>query len=438
MSVVDTQACALFGAAPRFAQGVFPSDLTTLSKAGEAAAIRTLQSGTWSMFTSPEVASFEEEFADYVGARHAVMVTSGTAALTAALSACDLPRGSLVAVPCYTHIGTALPVEMLGHRLCFVDLEADSRTLSASALEALARSEGVAAVISAHLFGMPGHFAEIGQACASLAVPLIYDCAQFLGDRSVTSEMATRGTCCFSLGESKQLRVGEGGVVTTNSDVVADRARLFRHAGEVWLKLGMSRSSLADPTPWDVLYGLGSIRHGSNLRPLAVAAAIARTKLAELPEQLRAVTRNAETMIRGLADVGLLQLPSNVASWWTFPVVVNQGSIERNVLLAALLAEGVPVGVHFPRLLPLQPVFETGSTISKSFPNGQHFADHHLVLPIYPNLNEDHVAMVASAVLELTNNPQLRTPTASRLAEEFLRSHVVSDLMSGLYMRLAQ
>lgn len=428
---------ALLGGHARIARGSVPTDFATLTDEGLEAVEETLRSGRWSMFNSPEVEAFEEEFANYVGADYVVMVNSCTTAILAALRASGVESDDRVAVPAYTYVGSCLPLIEIGARPVWVDVSAATPNMDAAGLHAAFISGELAAVVIPLLFGSSLGIDETISACVDSRTSLIFDCAQFLGDRETTARLVEIGICCFSFGDSKLLRIGEGGAVATNSCAIADRVRRFRHEGESWLDQDVSRLALESVAPLAVLESLGSAQRGLNLRPLAYAATVGRAQLIEMPNFLEMTHRNANEFDRAIGSEVLIKKPHSRKIWWSYPCVV-QKPLERNTLLAALLAEGIPVGVHFPRLLPQHPIFggDLSTSLAGIFPNATNFAEQHLVFPIYPAIEPETARSIGEVMLDVLEDPSLHSEAARSAGQKLLQDARLSDLSSGLYMFL--
>ncbi|WP_255176118.1 DegT/DnrJ/EryC1/StrS family aminotransferase [Bordetella genomosp. 5] len=417
----------------------FPRNRVKASEDCGNAAIRALQSGGWSMFTSDEVSAFETEFAQFVGAKHTVLVNSCTTAILASLMASGIGPGDHVAVPGYTYIGTCMPVLALGAHPVLIDIDPTTQSMDPRSLAQAFEQYSIRAVVQAHLFGLCSGAAEIVELCGRHNAVYIADNAQLLGERGITSTLAEYGATCFSFGESKLLRLGEGGAIATNSDALAERLRLARHEGEQWTRLNSSRLVGTQPTTNDLIEHLSSVQAGLNFRPFSVAAAIGRVMLRELPERLQKLSANAAVFNGLLGGHSCLKLPAEgVRTWWTYPLCVDPKHIERNVALAALLAEGIPVGVHFPRLISEHPTVKERARIGPSGLMGAtQFSKTHLVLPIYPSLDTKDIETMCAAVSKvLVNGNDLKSELARARAEHLLKTRPISELCDGLFIFL--
>jgi perosamine synthetase len=430
----------LLGGAPPADVAPFPRDRVQISDAGIEAATAVLRSGKWSMFTSEEVALFESEFADFVGAEHAVMVNSCTSALFASLIAAGIRAGDRVAVPAYTYVGSAMPILALGAIPVPIDIDPENQSMLPADLAAMFGRYAIRAVIHVHLFGQSVYVDEIAALCRRNGAAYIADCAQFLGNRPVTAVLAQQGAVCFSFGDSKLLRIGEGGAIATNFKELAEKLRRVRHEGEQWTRLDASRLAALRPVPRDVMSGLASVQHGLNFRPLAVAAAIGRVMLRELPARLDVIHANAAVLNDMLAGQdGLLPPTSTGRTWWTYPVRVNDHLLPRDIWLAALLAEGIPAGVHFPLLIPEHPVVRASLDSPQAhYPGAARFAETHFVLPIYPGMDGTHLRQIGAACDRIGSHAQTLMNEESHLrARELLNSRAVEELCSGLFLFLS-
>src|SRR3954466_14402128 len=191
-----------------------------------AAIERVLDSGAFIL--GPEVEAFEREYADWVGARHAVGVANGTEALTIALRALGVGPGDDVVVPSFTFYASAEAIPPTGARPVFCDVDPTTFTVTADTVKA-AMTRDTKAVIAVHLFGNVAPVAEI----EALGVPVIEDAAQSLGSRAAAGRPGALGTIAtLSFYPSKNLGAfGDGGAVLTGDAEIADRITMLRFHG---------------------------------------------------------------------------------------------------------------------------------------------------------------------------------------------------------------
>src|SRR6266498_2073832 len=250
-----------------------PFAVAEIAPDAREAAARVLASG-W-VTTGPEVHAFEREFADRLGARHAVAVSSCTAAIELALRGLDLPPGSKVLTSVLTFCGAVHAITHAGHRPVFADV--DGETLMPGLAETAAAAEragGVDAMLVLHFAGAPAPVAALAAAAGLPIDRVVEDAAHALGTTVGDAEVGTisRATC-FSFYATKNLPIGEGGMITTaDPDLAASvrRARLHGMSADAWQRYlpgGSWRYTVdeaglkANPTDLQAAIGRAQLRH---------------------------------------------------------------------------------------------------------------------------------------------------------------------------------
>ena len=193
------------------------------------AVVAVLRSGM--LAAGERVASFEESFAKTIGSQHAIAVGSGTAALHVGLMAMDIGPGDEVIVPSFTFAATANVVRMVGADPVFVDIDPDDFTIHSDAIEQAITSR-TRAVMPVHLYGQPAPMRAIARIAAAAGIEVIEDAAQShlaTDDGEMTGSIGRFGA--FSFYPTKNMTTGEGGMITTSDDELADRARMIRNQG---------------------------------------------------------------------------------------------------------------------------------------------------------------------------------------------------------------
>lgn len=416
----------------------FEYDRQNINEKAMSYILSILKKNNLSMFTSDEVEKFENNFADYVGAKHVVLMNSCTTSIYASLLSLNLPKNSLIAVPDYTYIGTCQPILACGHIPVFLDIEPTTQTLSIKSLKKVIKKYNIKALIHPHLFGSDDSSEEIYDLCSYHEIHYISDCAQLLGNKKVTSSLIEKGMACFSFGESKILRIGEGGAVATNSSSMAEKLRMIRHEGEIWTNVNSSRISNWNPSPYDVINHLACIRPGLNFRPTSFMASIGNILLEQIEPTISSFTQNANELTKILKKHDRFSLPKPFErTWWTYPVLLKKRDISRDALLAAYLAEGIPIGVHFPRLMSEQPVFTSSNSIVPEKTDGaQEFANNHFVFPIYPNITEKNILSIKDVTNKILLSEDIYNKNINQVAAKFLSSKSLKELSSGLFFFL--
>lgn len=331
----------------------------------------------------PEVDAFEREVGEYIGARHAVGVSSGTDALLIALMSLGVGPGDEVITSPFSFFATAGVIARLGARPVFADI--DPCTFNLDARAALDRVTGATrAIMPVHLFGRCADVELLNRAAADHGFAVIEDAAQAIGAEDSSGRRAgTLGAIgCFSFFPTKNLGAfGEGGLLATADTGVDEQLRILRVHG------------------MEPKYSHRVV--GGNFRLDALQAAVLRVKLRHLPVWTEGRRRNADIYRARIREAGLddrLSMPEDTTSH-----VYNQFVIRasrRDELREHLARRGVGTEVYYPIPLHLQECFRSLGYAPGDFPAAEVAAREVLALPIYPELDEAQIATVVSAIAE--------------------------------------
>jgi len=327
----------------------------------------------------PNVQAFEHEAADYLGVKHAIGVASGTDALHLALRAAGIGPGDEVITSPFTFIATAEAIRYVGATPVFVDIDPRSFNLLPAAVEA-AVTERTTAVMPVHLFGQPADLPAIGAICERRGLKMIEDCAQSFGATVDGRQTGSIGISAgFSFFPSKNLGCyGDGGLVTTNSDALAEHVRVLRNHGS------------------QVRYYHQEIGYNSRLDELQ--ATILRVKLRHIEEYNRNRRRVAHRYSELLSDLPLDTpfedgIGRHVYHQYTLL------SDRRDAIMQALQAAGIACAVYYPVPLHRQQAF-AGDGAGVQLPVADDVAKRCLSLPIYPELGESDILKVVSVIAD--------------------------------------
>lgn len=329
----------------------------------------------------PAVEAFERAFADYIGVGHCVGLNNGTSALHMALIACGIGPGDEVITTPHTWISTSWAVSYVGATPVFVDIDAVTYTLDSSLIER-AITPRTKALLPVHLYGQAADIVRLRRLADDYGLILIEDAAQAHGAEFNNRRVGSFGHVgCFSFYPGKNLGAfGEAGAVVTNDAAIAARIRRLRdHAQD------------------------GRHNHleiGFNARMEGIQGTILSVKLKHLDRWNELRRRNAAGYENLLADVDGLQLPAarTIEShvWHLFVVLVD--GIDRDVLRAELGELGIASSVHYPIPVPFQPAYRHLGYRPGAFPVAEDVMARCLSLPMYPELTDEQIAMVADAV----------------------------------------
>jgi perosamine synthetase len=342
----------------------------------EVEAVRTVfASGT--LTGGMQNVAFEREFANVHLAAHGVTFASGTVALTAMLLAGGIGPGDEVIVPSMTFVSSATSVRHVGATPVFADIDPRSFNLDPGEIARLTTSR-TKAVIIVHYAGQPGDLDRIVAACDDNGLLLLEDAAQAAGADFRGTPVGTFGrSAMFSFTPTKNITMGEGGIVLTNNADTAERLRLLRNHGQ-------------RRTYEHVLLGY-------NWRLTEIQAAIGRVQLRKLDAILARKRANADWMSRRLARIpGITppyQQPHATSAHTLYTCLLDR---NRDDVLAYLLQAGIEARIYFPPA-HRQPIF---SEYRQSLPVTEAVAAKMLSIPMHSRLQPDELAQIADAICD--------------------------------------
>lgn len=330
----------------------------------------------------PNVRAFEEEAAAYLGAKHAIGVASGTDALHLALLAAGIGDGDEVITTPFTFIATAEAIRYVGAKPVFVDINPKTFNIDPVAIES-AITEKTAAVMPVHLFGQPADMQRIVAVCEQYGLKMVEDCAQSFGASIAGRQTGSFGASAgFSFFPSKNLGCyGDGGLVTTDDDEIADRIKMLRNHGS------------------EVRYYHDVIGYNSRLDE--VQAAILRVKLKRIDDFNRNRRGVAQLYSELMADLPVTvpyEDGVGVHVYHQYTVLTDR----RDTIMQALQQAGIACAVYYPVPLHRQKVFANDCS-GLGLPVTEAIAESCLSLPIYPELQEAEIRRIVSIIRAALN-----------------------------------
>ncbi len=343
------------------------------------AAIQAVLQGS-SYVLGPLVEDFERRFADYIGVGHGIGVNSGSDALHLALRGLGVGPGDEVITVSHTAVATVAAIEMAGAAPVLVDVDPDWRTIDPAAVDTHI-GPATRAVVAVHLYGHPARLDALRELCTRRGLLLIEDCAQAHGGRWGDQRTGSVGDAgVFSFYPTKNLGgVGDGGMVVTQDDGLAQRIRRLRQYG------------------WDTPQQ--SLVPGWNTRLDTLQAAVLAVKLAHLDMQNKARRQLAAGYGEQLRDLPL-RLPAEqdgCHAVYHLYVVETEDGPTRDALRAHLLAVDIAAGIHYPTPVHRQPAY-AGRLRCGPLPVTERLAATVLSLPLYPELEPGEQALVIDGV----------------------------------------
>jgi dTDP-4-amino-4,6-dideoxygalactose transaminase len=357
------------------------------------AARETVESGWWSM--GPRVAEFERAFADFCGARHALAVANGTAALHLALLAVDCGPGSEVIVPSLNFVAAANTICHAGATPIFCDIAGpDDLTLDPADVEA-AVGPATKAIVVMHYGGFACDMDAVLAVAERHGLVVLEDAAHAPGATCGTRKCGTVGSIgCFSFFSNKNMPVGEGGMVVTDDDELAERLRLLRSHGMTTLTWDRHRGHAHS---YDV------VLFGFNYRLDEVRAAMGLVQLGRLEAENAGRARVAARYREALDGVDGISMPfgdpeAQRASSHHLAVVLLPEGFPRPEVREALNTRGIQTSVHYPPIHTFTAYEEHGAR--RPLPRTDAVAERVLTLPLFGHMTDEQVDTVTQALLE--------------------------------------
>lgn len=328
----------------------------------------------------PAVAAFEENIADYCGCKYAIGVSSGTDALLVSLMAMDIRPGDEVITTPFTFFATAGSVSRLGAKAVFADVDPISFNIDPADIERKV-TDRTKAIIPVHLFGQIAPMKAITEIATRHNLSIVEDAAQAIGASQDGTKAGGFGDCgCFSFYPTKNLNAfGDGGLVATNSESLAEKLKILRNHGQ-------------NPAYFYRIIG-------GNFRLDSIQAAILDVKLKYLDDWNDKRRQNAAIYDELLADspVSTPRIePGNQSIYHQYTITAP----NRDGLQKFLTEKEIGCAVFYPKPLHLQDCFKDLGYKEGDLPVAEKLCSEVLSLPIYPELTAEQIKHVAKSVIE--------------------------------------
>lgn len=334
----------------------------------------------------PQVAELERLFADRSEVEHAIAVNNGTTALVLALEVLDLKPGDEVITTPFTFAATLNAIIESGATAKFVDIGDDflmNPELIASAITPRTR-----ALLPVHLFGQMVDMDALASSIdSSQGIEIVEDAAQAVGAKFKGRPAGNFGLGCFSLYATKNVGCGEGGMITTNNSLLAERMRILRNQG--------MRARYEYVVP------------GHNYRLTDLHAAVAIPQMEDLDGIIAARANNAEALVKGLSGLEGLALPSkrtgDVHVWNQFTIrTTNESPVQRDEVISYLTEKGIGTGIYYPNVVFDYDCYRNHPLVAISeVPVAQSFVKNCLSIPVHPSLENNDVDRIISTIQDL-------------------------------------
>ena len=344
----------------------------------------------WISSSGGFVKELEQKFAAYLGARHAVTVTNGTAALHLALVAAGIGPGDEVIVPTFTMIASAAAVCYTGAKPVFVDCERDTFNIDVARIpeKLTARTR---AIMPVHIYGLPCDMAPLTALAKKHGVLVLEDAAEAIGSRYDGKPCGAIGELgCFSFFANKAITTGEGGMVVTSDDKLAEGLRYYKN--------------LCFPLDGPRRYVHEHV--GFNYRMPNTVAAIGLAQLERVDDYVgmrRENARRYNERLRGERGVTIpVDKPYSYNSYWMYSILIEDDfGRSRDEVMKGLGERGIDTRSFFVPMHQQAALLAYGAETSGSYPNSEHVSPRGLYLPSSSGLTEAQIERVCRELLSL-------------------------------------
>jgi perosamine synthetase len=350
-----------------------------------AAVTEVLESGI--IASGPKTKAFEKEYAEYIGVKHAVAVTNGTVALDVSLKAFKICPGDEVITSAFSFVASGNCILFQNAKPVFADI--DPKTFNIDPTDVAEKiTSKTKALIPVHMFGQPADMAALKEIAEDNGLALVEDAAQAHGAEYKRQKAGSIGdTACFSFYATKNMTAGEGGVITTNDDKLAENSRLL-------INHGQSKKYLHETL-------------GYNYRTTDMCAAIGLVQLKKLESFNKKRTENASLLGKTISKIDGLTVPylnKDVKPVFHQYVIRVEDSypLSRDKLSASLTEKGIGNAVHYPFPIYKQPLYLKLGYKNTDCPNTEDACKHVLSLPVHPLVTRDDIDYIIETLKELS------------------------------------
>ena len=363
---------------------MIPINIPQIGEEEIKAVVKVLKSGiiTHALGAGPMVTKFEEAFAKFVKAKHAIAVNTGTSALHLAIMGAGIKRGHEVVLPSFTFVATAEVIAMAGAKPVFVDINPETYNISPSEIEKVITKK-TKAIMPVDLYGLPADMQPIREIAETHELTIVEDAAQAHGASYKRKPPgAFADAACWSFYASKNMTTGEGGMITTNNDELAENVRFMRSHGEK--------------------EKYRSLILGHNYRMPEMQAAIGLIQLKKLPKFVAKRRENAKRLSAKLRKAEILQLPKEPKgykhSWYLYTVRLKGAKgRRRDKIVETLKQKGIGAEVYYVNPIHLMPYYRKFGKYRLK--ETEKAAKQVFSIPVHPGVTTEQISFIGKSVL---------------------------------------
>ena len=370
---------------------------------------RALKKGNTNIFAPSLLDDFEQKFTEKLNTKYTCVFPNCTSAIFTAINALKLKDNDEIIVPNLTHSSSLYPLVLNNIKFKTYEFEKNSYNADITHLESLI-TKNTKVIMICYLHGYPINTNEIKKICKKYKIALIEDSAQGFGIKINNKYAGTIGDFgCFSFGESKLLRVGEGGAIIANNRKYINEINKIRHVGEIW-KCNGENTVKTMPTYYDLVSsGLDYDGRAFNLRVMPFTFAYASNKLKKIDNIIKSRQLKLKKYYDILKNVKGLEFISNIEygiqntapfSAW----IILDEKINIIKIISACISSGIPIGKFKYDVVSNMKYFKDSCLNEKNdYKNSTNIKDRSLFLPIYENLSIKDIEKIAKEFINILN-----------------------------------
>jgi len=329
--------------------------------------------------SGPITEEFEKQFAEFVGTKYAVATNSGTAALHLALLSLGIKRGVEVIIPSFSFIATANSVLFCNAKPVFCDINPKTFNIDINKIEELI-TDKTKAIVPVHLYGQPADMKPILEIAEKHDLRVIGDAAQAHGAKYDGKRLGSFGEVeCFSFYPTKNMTTGEGGIITTDNEEIAEIAKSLRNHGREKTKWGYEHNRL-----------------GYNYRMTDIAAAIGIEQLKKLQKFNEKRRKNAKYFDKNLKDVDGIETPCVLKNTEHVYHQYTIKSDDRKKIVQKLRKNNIGYGIYYPKPLNFYEHLRIYS--HRNLKNSEMVAEKVISIPVHPALNDKDLEKIIRSI----------------------------------------
>jgi dTDP-4-amino-4,6-dideoxygalactose transaminase len=339
------------------------------------------------------VEKLERDFSDFIGAPHAIAVSSGTAALHLAMRALEIGPKDEVIVPSLSFVASSNAILYVGANPVFVDITGmNDFNLSCDDLEKRITSRTKALVV-VHYGGYVADMARIIGIARKYRLYIVEDTAHAIGAKFKSKLAGTLGDIgCFSFFSNKNLATGEGGMIVTNQDKIAAKLKLLRSHGMTSMTLNRHQGHA---------YSYDVVELGYNYRMTEISAALGILQLKKLSHANLKRKALTDLYITKLKDVKGLSIPfrdyPRYSSYHLFPILLNQ-EVNRGKFMVLLKKEGIQTSIHYPPIHTFSYYRRIPGLKKTKLPVTDYVGAHEVTLPLHPLMKKEDIVFICNKI----------------------------------------